>query len=284
MDEAMKRRLVGVLVIVVVVFVISLMLPHPGTVQTDENNQRVTLDLTGKAPEPLHATPTPVPPVIAAAPASNEPKPDTPPATDSSTASRPDELPVAGNNMPAESMTDDEPPPKPEKPAEAAISKPAEPPARPKSEVATAAPTSEKSAAAAKAETKPSLKLENSLKQKSVATTPPKPPEKTAPKTVARAPEAGTKSTPLIPSKAVGASGSKHWFVQVGAFSEVAKAHQVLDKLAANGLKGLISPLDSSKGTLYRARIGPFASHDQAKQAQDRAAKAGYGGSSVIED
>lgn len=277
MDEAMKRRLIGVLVIVVVVFVISLLLPHPGTVRTDANNQRVTLDLTGKEPEALHAAPTPVPPVIAAAPAAVEKKPDSA-ATNEGVPPQIEEPPVAPTNMPAESMTDDEPPAsKPDKPATAP--KPAPPAAKAKVETATASAAPEKTAPP-KTEAKPTLKLEDSLKQKPAAAVA-KPTEKVPAKTVAKVPEAPAKPASAVAAKP---SAKSHWFVQVGAFGEVANAHQVLDKLSAKGLKGLISPLDSDKGTRYRARIGPFATRELAKQAQDRAAKLGYASSSVVED
>lgn len=280
MDEAMKRRLVGVLVIVVLVFLISLLLPHPGTVKTDGNNQRVTLDLGGKEPEELHTTPTPVPPVIAAAPAPTEPKPAS--AENNGPPPQIEEPPVS-NNLPAESMTDDEPPqpPKPQKPAEVASPKPATPTAKPKPETAVAA-AAEKPAPA-KVENKPAQKVEDSLKQKPVAAAPAKPAEKTPPKPAAKPPVEVAKAAPPA-AKPAAAPGKSRWFVQVGAFTEVANAHQVLDKLNAKGLKGLISPLDSEKGTRYRARIGPFATRDLAKQAQDKAAKLGYAGSSVVED
>jgi DedD protein len=271
MDEAMKRRLVGVLVIVVVVFVISLLLPHPGTVQTDENNQRVTLDLTGKEPEPLHSPMTPVPPVIAAAPANKEePKPVATPDHDTA-APQPEELSTSGSNLPPESMTDDEP-----------TSNPQASTAKPKDEAAAAkpekpAPAKPESASGTQAEAKPKVKLEDSLKQKTAKAASTKPAEKTPPKTVAAAPADKPKPAALAVAKT-------RWFVQVGAFNDIAKARQVIDKLGPKGLKAIISPLDSAKGTLYRVRIGPLTSREQAKQAQDKAAALGFAGSSVIED
>ncbi len=274
MDEALKRRLVGVLVVAVVVFIISLLLPHPGTVKTDGNNQRVTLDLTGKEPEPMHTAPTPVPPVIAAAPAAANKPPE---ATSSNDGTPPQiEEPPVTSGLPAESMTDDEPPAKAQKPADIAVAKPALPPAKPKPATVVAAAAPEKPAPA-KAEPKPALKLEDSLKQKPAAAKLDKPADKAAPKPADKTPAAVAKAAPAAPAKT-------HWFVQVGAFTDIAKARQALDKLGSKGLKGIISPLDSAKGTLYRARIGPLASRDQAKQAQDQAAKLGFTGSSVLED
>lgn len=286
MDEALKRRLVGVLVVVVAVFIVSLLLPHPGTVSTDENNQRVTLDLTGKEPEPVHTAPTPVPPVIAAAPttAAVSPPAATEPSNDDNKPPQIEEPPVA-TSLPAESMTDDDAPPaKSQKPADNAPAKPVTPPTKPKPETVVAAVTTEKSAPA-KAEPKPALKLEDSLKQKPTTVTPAKPAEKALPKVAAKAAVVPAKAATATTSKPAAPAGAKtHWFVQVGAFNDIAKAHQVLDKLSPKGLKGIIAPLDSAKGTLYRARIGPLASRDQAKKAQDEAAKLGFAGSSVIED
>lgn len=278
MDEAMKRRLVGVLVLVVVVFVISLLLPHPGTVKTDESNQRVTLDLSGKQPEELHTAPTPVPPVIAAAPAATEEKPT---AGSNPPPPQIDEPPVKGNDVPAESMTDDEPPPP--KPAEVAPAKPAADAGKTKADAAVAVAPA-KPATESKS-SKPALKLEDSLKQKPVAAAPTKPADNSPSKPVAKPPAEVAKATPPAAKPSAAAAAAKsHWFVQLGAFSEVSNAHLVLDKLKAKGLNGLISPLDSDKGTRYRARIGPYASRDLAKQAQDKAAKLGFAGSSLVED
>jgi DedD protein len=280
MDEALKRRLVGVLVVVVAVFIISLLLPHPGTVSTDENNQRVTLDLTGKEPEPIHTAPTPVPPVIAAAPADSGKQAAATPDNDN-TPPQIEEPPVT-SSLPAESMTDDEPgSAKAQKPADVVAAKPA---AKPKPEAVVAAAAPEKPAPV-KAESKPALKLEDSLKKKPAAVAPAKPAEKVPPKVVAKTPEVPTKAAPAPVAKPAATANAKaHWLVQVGAFNDIAKARQVLDKLSLKGLKGIISPLDSAKGTLYRVRIGPLASRDQAKQAQDQAAKLGFAGSSIIED
>ena len=252
MDEAMKRRLVGVLVIVAVVFIISLLLPHPGTIRT-ENNQRVTLDLTGKEPETVHVAATPVPPVIAAAPATKETTPVNTPPNDSAPPQI-EEPPIVTNNLPAESMTDDNPlPPKPKPETVVAATTPGKP-------------------APAKPETKPA------------ATPAAKPAEKVPAKIAAKPAAPVAKPVAPAPKPAATTTAKARWFVQVGAFSDVANAHQTLDKLNAKGLKGLISPLDSDKGTRYRARIGPFATRDLAKQAQDKAAKLGYASSSVIED
>ena len=278
MDEALKRRLIGALILIVVVFVVSLLLPRPGIVSTDANNQRVTLDLTGNSPEPapIPATPTPVPPVIAAAPAQ----------TDSSTESA-----VGNDNTPPPQIEEPPMPAPTVVPPTAPVAEPPKPTITAETQPAPATPPSQ--AEVTKPESKPALKLEDTLGQKPTIAAA-KPVEKTPPKVVAKAPTPAApkvtpKATPVPelvakPATAAPASGSSRWFVQLGAFNDISKAHQVLDKLSPKGLKGIISPLDSAKGTLYRTRLGPFASRDKAKEAQERAAQLGYAGGSVIQD
>jgi len=272
MDEALKRRLIGALILIIAVFIISLLLPRPGVVHTDENNQRVTLDLTGNTPEPVAAAPTPVPPVIAATPtpvdsgAGNN-------ADNANTAPEIEEPPLPAPTPTAPVVTQSAPVVEPAKPVVAV--KPAPAPTPEKTEVAVV-------------ESPRELKLEESLKTKPTPEKPKaKPVEKAPPKVVAKPAEPVTpkvvpKPAPTVVAKPATATPAKsRWYVQLGAFNDIDKAHQLLDKLKAKGLKGIISPLDSAKGTLYRARLGAYPTQDQAKQAQASAAKLGYTGSVI---
>lgn len=295
MDEALKRRLLGALILIVVVFVVSLLLPRPGAVSTDTSSQRVTLDLTGNSPEPapMPVTPTPVPPVIAAPAEQTASNTDSTNRTDSNDNSTPPQIeePPLPATTPAPSATSEHAsaaePPKPASKVEAkAITSVIAP------KVSTPAPsTSTAKAEIAKIDDKPALKLEDTLNHKPAPAVE-KPVEKATPKVVAKVPSPvvpkvipnAAPATPVVAAKTGPATPGKHWFVQIGAFSEIGNAHQALDKLAAKGLKGIISPLDSDRGTRYRARLGPFTGRDQAKQAQDQAAKLGYAGSAVVQD
>ncbi|MES2489256.1 MAG: SPOR domain-containing protein [Pseudomonadota bacterium] len=273
MDEALKRRLIGALILILAVFIISLLLPRPGVVHTDENNQRVTLDLTGNTPEPVVAAPTPVPPVIAATPTPVENGADN--TTDNAnTAPEIEEPPLPAATPAAPVVTQSAPTVEPAKPAAV---KPVPAPAPEKTEVVTS-------------ESPRDLKLEESLKQKPIpAPEKPKtkPVEKTPPKAVAKVPAPVTPKVEPKPATTVAAKpatatpAKSRWYVQLGAFNDIDKAHQLLDKLKAKGLKGIISPLDSEKGTLYRARLGAYPTQDQAKQAQASAAKLGYTGTVI---
>ena len=252
MDEALKRRLTGALVVIVALFIVSLLLPHPGTVPSDNDNKRVTLDLSGKdeGTTPAPVTSTPVPPVIAA-PSGDKPasKPEETLASNASAATPPEETPSPAV-LPSEPAIDDEPAP----------TKPASPPA--------ATPAAPVAKPAKPAPPKPAEK----------------PPAKVEPKAASAAAVAPAKAPAVVAKPSAPVSAKTHWFVQVGAFSDVDNAHQVLDKLGAQGLKGLIAPMDSGKGTRYRARLGPFGTREQAKAAQDRIARLGYAGTALVED
>jgi DedD protein len=55
--------------------------------------------------------------------------------------------------------------------------------------------------------------------------------------------------------------------VQAGAYSHLDKAEGVRTKAAAQGQRCVISPAETSKGTLYRLRCGPYADRTQAQAA-----------------
>lgn len=77
-------------------------------------------------------------------------------------------------------------------------------------------------------------------------------------------------------------SGTIHWYVQLGAFSDVANARQLLQQYKAQKFPGILSPADTPKGTRYRVRIGPYAKREQAVEAQKRMVKAGATGTALI--
>jgi DedD protein len=273
MDEVLKRRLAGALVLILVAFVLSLILPRPGEIRSDADGKRVTIDLSPDAtlPAPAAAAPTPVPPVIAAVPENHDP-------ANNDTAS------VAANEDNDPEI--EEPPVSTaqaragERDAAPAAAAPAVLPEKPEpvAAVATAKPAPEK------LEAKPALKLADKLSQKPE----PKPPAsevKPAVQASAKPPPPAAQKSPEVAAKpSVIAPPKGRWYVQAGAFTDVGNAHQVLDKLTAGGLKGIISPLDSSKGTRYRVRVGPFAQREQAKAAQERVTQLGYANGSLVED
>jgi DedD protein len=218
MTETFKRRLVGLLLIVVLLLIGSLILPGPGE-SPPENNaiQRVTLDLQALPIETNTASPvsSPLPSVIAA---------DKPPQ------------PLAKDKVVAESGP--------------AIEEPQILEATPETTSRVLA------SPAVQAVAKPLVALIY------------------PPKTIA------TK-----PSKASGKAGAKsQWFVQLGAFSDVENAHEQLEKYRTQKYPGLISPLDTRKGPLYRVRIGPYVTNELAEDARKRLSKAGATGTALVEE
>lgn len=47
------------------------------------------------------------------------------------------------------------------------------------------------------------------------------------------------------------------WYIQVGSFTNKAKADTLLEGLKAQGLPALLEPVQTEKGTSYRLRVGP---------------------------
>ena len=83
-----------------------------------------------------------------------------------------------------------------------------------------------------------------------------------APRT-APAPAAKPGSSPTAPKPH---SGEVYW-LQAGAFSEEREADNLKAKIALTGLEALVRPVSiPDKGTLYRVRLGPYQSLDDANR------------------
>lgn len=139
-------------------------------------------------------------------------------------------------------------------------------PAVPASRVATG------SVAVAKAEPKPV--------EKPVV----KPPEKTASKPADKPPAApsddGAKARALLEGKeavkaasAPAAAVTGRFVVQVGAFSDVAKAHEARVKLEKAGLKTYTQVVQPKEGKRIRVRVGPFESKGEADKVAEKIKK-----------
>ena len=259
MNEALKRRLAGALLLIAAALLLSVVLPSPGPVaDTDGDVRSVTIDLRATPVSEIPVTPTPVPPVIAA-----------PQKIAAADAAAPD--------------NDD---------ATLTIDQPVENDIQPESSVPSVAP-------AAEALPKPELKSESSTSAAdsaappqhappadgpATATTPVPPKLKLEPALKPPPTPTGKTSPPAAPAAEKPAAGAKQWYVQAGAFSEISNAHQVLKALVSGGLKGIISPADAHSGTQYRVRVGPFATREQAQAAQRRAVELGYKGAALAQE
>jgi len=90
---------------------------------------------------------------------------------------------------------------------------------------------------------------------------------KPAPKPAGK-PESKTESK--APSKALPAtSADGKWVVQLGSFSDELNARGLEKSVKEAGFKVYVEPLFAKKGTVWRVRVGPFATRDEASKATE---------------
>jgi DedD protein len=75
-------------------------------------------------------------------------------------------------------------------------------------------------------------------------------------------------------------AGSVHegYAVQLAAFSDDKGANALAHRLKAAGFSAYTEPLKTSKGTLWRVRVGPYPSREAAIVARDRLKQEGHSG------
>ncbi len=92
------------------------------------------------------------------------------------------------------------------------------------------------------------------------------------PKPVAKAPETKlAEAKPAEPKPAAVAAG--RFVVQVGAFADVAKAHEARVKLEKAGLKTYTQVVEPKEGKRIRVRVGPFETKADADKAAQKIKK-----------
>lgn len=91
------------------------------------------------------------------------------------------------------------------------------------------------------------------------------------------------------PAASAAASGSAkaegealQFYVQVGAYARSEDAEQQRAKLGLSGLAARITERDQGGRVMYRVRLGPFDSHEEATAAKEQAAAAGYGDATLV--
>ena len=102
------------------------------------------------------------------------------------------------------------------------------------------------------------------------------PGEKDAERPAAAPPQAPPKpgSSPAAPKPH---SGEVYW-LQAGAFSEEKEADNLKAKIAFTGLEASVRPVDiADKGKLYRVRLGPYQSLDDANRIKAALSQNGVG-------
>jgi DedD protein len=99
----------------------------------------------------------------------------------------------------------------------------------------------------------------------------------------APAASAGEGSPSEAPGAPTGAAGAKEgqWFVQAAALSNESAARQLSERLTKAGMTPFVERTEAGGATLYRVRLGPFASRDAAVKARRRLHAMGVGSNVV---
>jgi cell division septation protein DedD len=74
------------------------------------------------------------------------------------------------------------------------------------------------------------------------------------------------------PSSAIAAGQPGGWAVQLAAFRDEASADRLRDRLREQGFDGYVDSVNTSKGKLWRVRAGPFASRSVAESTRGQIA------------
>ena len=87
------------------------------------------------------------------------------------------------------------------------------------------------------------------------------------------------KATPAAPKEAPAKDHATGDFaVQVFAFSDDKGANSLVNKLKGKGFPAYSEPVSTSRGTLWRVRVGPYVSRETAGAARDKLKGEGYNG------
>lgn len=102
------------------------------------------------------------------------------------------------------------------------------------------------------------------------------------PSTGASRPAAPAAASAPVAASSKADAEALQFFVQVGAYARSEDAEQQRAKLAMAGLVGRITEREQSGRLVYRVRLGPFDSHDEATQIKQQASTAGYADAAVV--
>ena len=95
-------------------------------------------------------------------------------------------------------------------------------------------------------------------------------PKATAPAAPAPAAPAAAPATPPAQAKADAASDKWIYYLQAGAFHDMADAESTRGKLALLGFEAAISDRSTDAGVLHRVRVGPFNQVDAMNRARTK--------------
>lgn len=103
---------------------------------------------------------------------------------------------------------------------------------------------------------------------------------KPAPARPASAASAASSAAPGASAKAE--AEALQFYVQVGAYARSEDAEQQRAKLGLSGLAARITERDQAGRVMYRVRLGPFDSHEEASSMKEQAAAAGYADATLV--
>ncbi len=110
------------------------------------------------------------------------------------------------------------------------------------------------------------------------------PPAQTGPGETPADPPPFKPVTPVLSLEPQSKSGaSLGWFVQLGSYATSSSAKSALARAQQEGYNGTVQMTLKDKKKLYRARIGPFGSQEEAREAQESVADEGFSDARLIE-
>jgi len=92
------------------------------------------------------------------------------------------------------------------------------------------------------------------------------------------APAPATPALAAATKDAAKAAGGESFSVQLAAFADDKGANALANKLKRATYPAYTEPLTTSKGTLWRVRVGPYPSRDAAVEIRDKLKSEGYSG------
>jgi len=296
MNDILKRRLVGLLVLLVLVFLLSWLLPDNWPESGEKGVPSATLPLVPGPADGQSAAPA----VAASAPETeaepaelpNAAKATPPPASAASAApasALPESVDAVDSSAPSLPAARSAP--------QLAQTLAAAPPAAPQPKAEPRPEPAPLARSEPRIESKPPvLKLAQSLPNTSKTapsaaapvTTPLKPPaaKPVAPPPVPVVPRLATSIAAPPPPMAKAASAqARLWYVQIGSFSDQGNAQTTQNLLQNIGYRGESERITGSTGNiLYRVRLGPFPSEAVAQQAFDKVTHQGYPQARVLSE
>ena len=289
-NETQKRRLVGLIVLLAIVFVLSGLLPHNPPESGEQGVPSTTLPLAANTQDGAASAVAPNDAAAPAAAAGPQPAQAGAPAQAEASAPPPSAgaapaRAASGPGLPAEVSAM----PSGAAPAQStAETRPAKPAADKPAKPAAPRPAENKPVETAKVENKPAppptLKLAQSLPMTSAKAPAPEPrAARPTPPPVPPTPRLAT--SVQAPPPPVAAGQGRLWYVQIGSFADQGNAQTTLNLLQNIGFRGESSKITSSAGSaLYRVRLGPFPSEAVAQQAYTKVSHQGYPQARVLSE